>query len=95
MTARSLKTMLARSVLACLAAISLIACGSREPSTDAERLARGRELVEQMSAKLAAATAVSAATTETRDIVRFSARRRRFRRLPSIRYGDRIASTPR
>ena len=48
MTARSLKTMLARSVLACLAAISLIACGSREPSTDAERLARGRELVEQI-----------------------------------------------
>ena len=75
MTARSLKTMLARSVLAGLAAIGLIACGSREPATDAERLARGRELVEQMSAKLAAAAAVSAATTEARDIVRFSGKK--------------------
>ncbi len=75
MTARSLKTMLARSVLACLAAISLVACGSREPSTDAERLARGRELVDQMSARLAAAAAVSATTTETRDIVRFSGKK--------------------
>ena len=75
MTARSLKTMLARSVLACLAAISLIACGSREPATDAERLARGRELVDQMSARLAAAAAVSATTTETRDIVRFSGKK--------------------
>ena len=75
MTARTLKTVLARSVLARLAAISLIACGSREPATDAERLARGRELVEQMSAKLAAATALSATTTETRDIVRFSGKK--------------------
>ncbi len=38
-----------------LAMIGLVACGSREPATDAERLARGRELVQQMSARLAAA----------------------------------------
>ena len=72
MTGRLLNTMLSRSVLTALAAIGLVACGSREPATDAERLARGRELVEQMSARLAAASALSAATTETRDIVRFS-----------------------
>ncbi len=58
-----------------MAAISLVvcgACGPREPATDAERLARGRELVQQMSARLAAATAVSVTTTEVRDVVRVS-----------------------
>ena len=67
--------MLSRSALAGLAAISLIvcgACGPREPATDAERLARGRELVQQMSTRLAAAPAVSVTTTEVRDIVRVS-----------------------
>src|SRR5687767_6739883 len=48
------------------------ACGASEPSTDAERLARGRELVAQMSAKLAAATHASTTTTEIRDVVRGS-----------------------
>lgn len=72
MTERSRKTMFSRSVLAGLAAISLTACGPHEPGTDAERLARGRELVEQMSVRLAAATAVSATTTEVRDVVRVS-----------------------
>src|SRR5688572_20812301 len=52
--------------------IGLAACGAREPSTDAEKLARGRELVQQMSAKLAAATAISVTTTEVRDRVRIS-----------------------
>ncbi len=69
---------LSQSALAGLAAISLIvcgACGSREPTTDAERLARGRELVEQMSARLAAAKAVSVTTTEVRDIVRVSGKK--------------------
>lgn len=75
MTARMWKATVTGSFLACLAAISLVACGSREPATDAERLARGRELVEQMSAKLAAATALSTTTTETRDIVRFSGKK--------------------
>jgi hypothetical protein len=58
-----------------LAAFSLAACGHREPSTDGERLARGRELVQQMSARLAAASELSATTTEVRDIVRVSGKK--------------------
>ena len=42
-----------------ITAVTLTACGSREPSTDADRLARGRELVEQMSARLAAVQSLS------------------------------------
>jgi hypothetical protein len=45
------------------------ACGSRETASEAERLARGRELVQQMSAHLAAASSASATTTEVRDVV--------------------------
>jgi hypothetical protein len=55
-----------------LATIGLVACGSREPTTDAERLARGRELVQQMSARLSAAPAIRVTTTETRERVRLS-----------------------
>ena len=40
-----------RGALATLTAFGLVACGPREPATDAERLARGRELVQQMSAQ--------------------------------------------
>jgi hypothetical protein len=72
MTVRTPSALLSRSALAGLAAISLVACGHREPTTDAERLARGRELVQQMSARLAAATAVSVTTAEMRDVVRLS-----------------------
>jgi hypothetical protein len=64
-----------RSALAGLATLLLAACAPGEPTTDAERLARGKELVQQMSAKLAAVTAVSVTTTETRDIVRASGRK--------------------
>ena len=53
-------------------AIGLAACGAREPRTDADKLARGRELVQQMSAKLAAASAINVTTTEVRDRVRIS-----------------------
>src|SRR6187549_3768437 len=53
-------------------AIGLAACGSREPTTDADKLARGRELVQQMSAKLAGAAAINVTTTEVRDKVRLS-----------------------
>lgn len=60
-----------RSAAVC-ALISLVACGSREPATDAERLARGRELVQQMSDRLAAAPAIAVTTSEVRDVVRFS-----------------------
>jgi hypothetical protein len=52
--------------------IGLAACRAQEPSTDAARLARGRELVQQMSARLAAAPAISVTTTEVRDVVRLS-----------------------
>ena len=75
MTRRAWKATFSRSARAGVAAISVVACGacgSREPTTDAERLARGRELVQQMSARLAAATALSATTTEVRDVVRIS-----------------------
>ena len=61
--------MLLRSALAGLSVIGLVGCGSREPATDAGRLARGRELVHQMSARLASAPAVSVTTSEARDIV--------------------------
>ena len=67
--------MLSSLALAGLAAISLVACGPREPATDAERLARGRELVQQMSARLAAATEVSVTTTEVREVVRASGKK--------------------
>ena len=75
MTARMSNAMLSRMALVGLASIILVACGPREPTTDAERLARGRELVQQMSARLAAATAVSVTTTEGRDIVRVSGKK--------------------
>ena len=48
---------------------SSIACGSSEPRTDAERLARGREIVERMSAKLGAAQQFGLTVTEVRDEV--------------------------
>jgi hypothetical protein len=44
------------------------ACGGAEPSTDAERLARGREIVERMSATLAAAQSLSVSFEEKRQI---------------------------
>ena len=58
--------------VATCALLALTACNSREPGTEAERLARGRELVQQMSGRLAAAPAISVTTTEVRDVVRRS-----------------------
>ena len=75
MPVRTSNAILSRSALAGLAAIGLVACGPREPATDAERLARGRELVQRMSARLAAANAVSVTTTEVRDVVRVSGKK--------------------
>jgi hypothetical protein len=72
MTRLTLTTLPSRSALACFALAGLVACGSSEPTTPAERLARGRELVQQMSAKLAATTHATATTTEVRDVVRGS-----------------------
>ncbi len=67
--------MLTRCALVLMTAATITACGSREPATDADRLARGRQLVQQMSAALAAANAVSVTTTETRERVRVSGRK--------------------
>src|SRR5918993_3044881 len=70
-TAAPTGSALAALVASC-ALIGLAACSSREPATDAERLARGRNMVKQMSARLAAAPAITVTTTEMRDVVRRS-----------------------
>ena len=67
--------MLTRSGLVLLTAVPLMACGSPEPATDADRLARGRQLVQQMSARLAAVNALTVTTTETRDRVHATGRK--------------------
>jgi len=72
MTVRTWTAIALRTALAGCATMSLVACGSREPATDADRLARGRELVHQMSERLAAADAISVSTAEMRDAVRRS-----------------------
>jgi hypothetical protein len=43
------------------------ACGSGDPRTDAERLARGREIVERMSTRLGSAQAFTVTTVEARE----------------------------
>jgi hypothetical protein len=58
---------------ACLLTLLTLAsagCGPREPRTDTEKLARGRELIQQMSDGLAAAKTFSVATVETRERMR-------------------------
>ena len=72
MTLRQCTGIVPRSALAALAAVSVVSCGHKEPTTDAERLARGRELVQQMSKRLATATELTVTTTEQRDVVRRS-----------------------
>jgi hypothetical protein len=72
MTPRMRQEMRTRSGLVLLVAVTMTACASAEPSTDADRLARGRELVQHMSARLAAVNALTVTTTETRDRVRAS-----------------------
>jgi hypothetical protein len=53
--------------LAALAASLSVACKPTEPRTDAERLARGREIIERMSAKLASTQAFTVTSAESRD----------------------------
>jgi len=48
------------------------ACGPGEPRTDAERLARGREIIDRMSTKLGSAPSLSVTTREVRDQVKMS-----------------------
>jgi hypothetical protein len=75
-------------------AVMTHACGSREPRTDAERLARGREIVERMSAKLGATQAFSVTTLEVRDEVKPSGQPQRvsLTRETTVRRPDRLYS---
>ena len=59
-----------RAVVACLAFLVVAGCSQSGPSTDTERLARGRELVKSMCDKLAAAQMLSFSTKEVTDKVR-------------------------
>ena len=58
-----------RAAIAGLSAVTVIACGPREPQTDAERLARGKELVHQMSEHLAAARQITVSFRRARGVV--------------------------
>jgi hypothetical protein len=58
----------ARLTLA-VAAVLATACGTGEPRTDAERLARGRDILERMSTKLGSAQSFGVSTREVRDQV--------------------------
>jgi hypothetical protein len=82
------------AAVAGLAIVALVACGPREPRTDAERLARGRELVQEMSTRLAAATQVSVTTTEVRDVVRLSGKKEQVSQtgVYTVRRPDRVYS---
>jgi hypothetical protein len=55
------------AVVLVAAALAAAACGAREPSTDAERLARGKEIIERMSTKLGSAAALTVTTREVRE----------------------------
>jgi len=57
-------------VLAATICVVTTGCGSNRPRTDAERLARGREIVERMSTKLAGAPTLSVTTEERREQVK-------------------------
>ena len=75
MTSDRQNAMHLRFALFAVVVAGLSACTSREPATDAERLARGRELVQQMSTRLASAKIVRVTTTETRDVVSVGGRK--------------------
>jgi hypothetical protein len=70
------------------------ACKPAEPRTDAERLARGREIVERMSTKLAAAQSFSVTTHEVRDTVdqKGQSKQETFDREMIVRRPDRLYS---
>jgi hypothetical protein len=55
--------------------LALTGCGPREPTTDADRLARGKELVHQMSERLAAAPSLTVSIQQVRDVVRGSGKK--------------------
>lgn len=54
-----------------LASLGLtVGCGPGEPRTDAEKLARGKEIIERMSTKLASAPALTVTTRESRERIK-------------------------
>lgn len=53
--------------IAAAAALGATACGEREPRTDSERLAKGREIVQRVSDRLGSAQTFSVTTKEVRN----------------------------
>ena len=80
------------ALLALLSAGIGAACGSGEPRTDAERLARGRQIIDAMSAKLASVPSFSVKTTEVRDQLKANGQEQRVNltREAVIRRPDRM-----
>jgi hypothetical protein len=81
--------------LAAFAASLSFACGPSEPRTDAEKLARGREIIEKMSAKLAATPSFTVTSTEARDEAKKSSgqvKRVALQRELTVRRPDRLYS---
>jgi len=78
--------------LAAFAASLGLACKPSEPRTEAEKLARGREIIEKMSAKLGSAQAFTVTSTEVRDEVKKSApvKRVTLQRELTVRRPDRL-----
>ena len=81
-----------RVLLVVLAAGLAGACGQGEPRTDAERLARGRQIIENMSAKLASAQAITFTAQEVRDQAKRSGQVQRItlQRQAVLRRPDRL-----
>ena len=81
-----------RVLLVVLAAGLAGACGQGEPRTDAERLARGRQIIENMSAKLASAQAITFTAQEVRDQVKRNGQVQRvtLQRQAVLRRPDRL-----
>jgi hypothetical protein len=79
-------------ILAAAAGLS-IACGSAAPRNDAERLARGREIIERMSKTLGSAQAFSVTTTEVRDeVTKDKVKQVTLTRETTVRRPDRLYS---
>jgi hypothetical protein len=75
--------------------VVIVACGTREPATDADRLALGRKLVHDMSVRLAEANAIRVTTSEVRDDVRLSGSKDQLRlaAIYTVRRPDRFHTT--
>lgn len=84
------------SVASSAVVLTLVAsgCGPREPRTEEEKMARGRELVQQMSTRLAEAPAFRLVTRETRERVKRDGTKQTLslNRETSVRRPDRLHS---